>query len=250
VRRGLIEAPAVIGTTDSELAASLGLVLTDDCDYLLERIESGLQLQIRRNRGSPPLRIDFDDAALRRRVGRLRQELLLRVLGGPKARDQTVLDMTAGLGGDAFIMASYGMRVTMLERSPVLAALLSDGLARYRVDHPDLPLWLHHADSLSYEFDTAPDIIYLDPMYPGGSGSALNKLNLRVLRDLAGDDPDADQLLPLARRQARRRVVVKRPKRAPPLNAQSPDFTRRGKAVRWDVYLTERPQTSSTRVPP
>jgi 16S rRNA (guanine1516-N2)-methyltransferase len=236
VPRGLIEG-ATVGTTDPELGRSLGLALTGESDYVLERTSHGLELQIRGNRGSRPLRIDFDDPALRHRVGHLRQELLLRALGGSKARGWTVVDMTAGLGGDAFIMASYGLQVTMLERNPILAALLADGLARHHAAYPGLSLRLSHQDSRTHDFES-PDIIYLDPMYPAGTKSALNKLSLRVLRDLAGDDVDAEELLPLARSHATRRVVVKRPKNAPRLNGAEPDFTRPGKAVRWDVYLT------------
>ncbi|GHM54843.1 hypothetical protein ECZU51_35130 [Escherichia coli] len=38
-----------------------------------------------------------------------------------------VVDATAGLGRDAFVLASVGCRVRMLERNPVVAALLDDG---------------------------------------------------------------------------------------------------------------------------
>ena len=232
MRTGLIEA-AVVGTTDPATAAVYGVTLGDaGCDYVLERTDAGLHLAIRCGAGKP-LRIDFDDPELLRRAARPGHELLLRAVGGLKAREWSLVDMTAGLGRDAFVMASRGMRVTMLERSPVLAALLTDGLAR-RGGTGNLSVV--HGDSLVAPIE-ATDVVYLDPMYPEGSKSALNKLSLRVLRDLAGHDPDADGLLPRALELARRRVVVKRPKAAPHLAGRKPDHSHRGKAVRWDVYL-------------
>jgi 16S rRNA (guanine1516-N2)-methyltransferase len=37
-----------------------------------------------------------------------------------------------GLGKDAFVLASLGCRVTLVERNPVVHALLRDGLDRLR----------------------------------------------------------------------------------------------------------------------
>jgi 16S rRNA (guanine1516-N2)-methyltransferase len=41
-----------------------------------------------------------------------------------------VIDGTAGLGKDAFVLAGLGCKVTLVERHPVVVALLADGLAR------------------------------------------------------------------------------------------------------------------------
>ncbi|MGL9773657.1 MAG: class I SAM-dependent methyltransferase [Sodalis sp. (in: enterobacteria)] len=41
-----------------------------------------------------------------------------------------VVDATAGLGRDAFVLACLGCRVQMFERHPVMAALLKNGLRR------------------------------------------------------------------------------------------------------------------------
>ena len=82
----------------------------------------------------------------------------------------------------------------------------------------------------------APDVVYLDPMFPLRKRSALAKKEMRVLRRLVGDDEDAGELLEVARRAARRRVVVKRTPEAPPL-AAAPTMSYRGKLVRYDVYL-------------
>jgi 16S rRNA (guanine1516-N2)-methyltransferase len=58
-----------------------------------------------------------------------------------------------------------------------------------------------------------------------------------MLRRLAGEDPDASILFQVARRHARKRVIVKRPRYAPPLG-DDPDIMHKGKSVRYDIYLT------------
>ena len=41
-----------------------------------------------------------------------------------------MLDATAGLGRDAFVLASLGCQVTLIERVPAVAALLENGIER------------------------------------------------------------------------------------------------------------------------
>ena len=82
-----------------------------------------------------------------------------------------------------------------------------------------------------------PDVIYLDPMFPSRSKSALNKKSMRILKEIVGKDSDSDQLLKIALKTALKRVVVKRPKLAPHLAGKKPDITYRGKSSRFDVYL-------------
>lgn len=127
-----------------------------------------------------------------------------------------------GLGRDAFVLACLGCRVRMFERHPVVAALLEDGLRRAYAD-PELGPWLatrltlHHGSSLSAlaQLHSAPDVVYLDPMFPHRQKSALVKKEMRVFQLLVGADEDADGLLAPA--LALRRVVVKRPDYAPRL---------------------------------
>ena len=47
---------------------------------------------------------------------------------GRKAK--SVVDATGGLGNDAILLARMGFKVLMIERSPVMSALLEDGLFR------------------------------------------------------------------------------------------------------------------------
>jgi len=156
-----------------------------------------------------------------------------------------VLDITAGLGRDSFILASLGCTVCMVERSPVVAALLADAIDRAK-EEPMLAeimarLSLVTGDSLeilrTWQGER-PEVICIDPMYPHRSKSALVKKEMRLIRLLVGDDEDSDQLLAAALAIASRRVAVKRPRLAPALRGPEPNFTISGKNSRFDVYLT------------
>ncbi len=159
-----------------------------------------------------------------------------------------VLDATAGLCRDAFILAALGCEVIAVERSPVLALLVRDGIQRAsRIGDPELDRVLGRMhltvgdarDAIAgIETGTEPEVIYLDPMFPPDDHrSAKIKKEMRLCRMVAGDDEGAAELLECARQAARRRVVVKRPRHASPLAPNpSPQFSSR--TTRFDVYLT------------
>lgn len=160
-----------------------------------------------------------------------------------------ILDVTAGLGQDSFVFASLGCKVIMIERSPILHALLADGLERAKF-HPATSsivnnnLCLHYGDSISLlaQQNLSAHTVYLDPMYPGSEKSALNKIEMRIIREIVGDDTDSAQLLSLACGCAENRVVVKRPKRAQPISSEiEPSFGVEMKNSRFDIYLTRKP---------
>ncbi len=156
----------------------------------------------------------------------------------------TIIDATAGLGVDAFILASLGCKVTMIERSPIMGALLNDGLQR-AANHPAtrdivsrLQLLIGDSREIITGLSEQPATIYLDPMYPHRHRSALNKQEMRIIRTLVGDDQDAAALLETALAIAANRVVVKRPKGAPELSARRPSHIIEMKNSRFDIYLT------------
>ncbi len=284
--------------------------------------------------GLRPIRVDFVSGKLGFSRRRNRFSGLHRAVGTPPAT-QTVLDATAGLGQDAFLLALAGCIVTAVERSWVVAALLRDGLRRALADGqvaaalggrlrvvvgdsrdvlraianrsdvvaalggpggvggwgtsgaavtvgvPTLGadvesgnrvgrVTVHRAvgdvvfgavspssaDAFAEdptaeggavraangglvasprEVGERPDVVYLDPMYPPRRKSAEVRKEMRVLRALVGDDPDAAELLTAARRVARRHVVVKRMRLAPEL---MPGVLRSyvGRTTRYDVY--------------
>lgn len=195
--------------------------------------------------------------AFRRQHGGGLRQALVRAVGLRGHGKLSIVDATPGLGQDAFVLASLGGRVLMLERSPVVAALLADGLQRLQ-SHAEqtgmapTPMALLQADArFFFNFNSGlssrdktvaeqgkpPEVIYLDPMYPHRNSSALVKKEMRRLRTLVGNDSDAPELLAAALLYAKKRVVVKRPRLAPPLAGTAPTMAVNSKNTRFDVYL-------------
>lgn len=189
--------------------------------------------------------VDFTGGVMdhRRRFGGGRGEAVAKAVGVKGKILPDVVDATAGLGRDAFVLASIGCRVRMFERHPVVAALLDDGLQRaYR--SPEVGEWLRerltlaHGSSLTAltGLQPRPEVVYLDPMFPHRTKSALVKKEMRVFQALVGADLDADALLAPARALATRRVVVKRPDYAPPLAGIAAQAQVVTKNHRFDIY--------------
>lgn len=196
-----------------------------------------------------PLSVDFvsGKAAHRRQFGGGRGQLVAKACGLSKGMTPSIVDATAGLGRDAFVLASLGAQVLMIERVAAIAALLQDGLNRAAMaDETALiagRMLLRHGDAaeqlaaLVADAGIAPQVIHLDPMFPHREKSALVKKEMRVFRELAGDDDDAPRLLEAALEVATHRVVVKRPRKAPPIAGPAPQHTLEGKTSRYDLYV-------------
>lgn len=150
-----------------------------------------------------------------------------------------IIDATAGWGRDAAVLASFGAEVLMLERNPVLAALLEDGLNHQDEDSRlALKLKVLNQDAITWlsalQPDEYPDVIYIDPMHPCRQKSALVKKDLQILQQLIGPDEDALSLINQARRCVLQKVVVKWPQNLPAL--LEPTASVSGKTVRFDMY--------------
>lgn len=194
-----------------------------------------------------PVSVDFVGGRVghRRRTGEGRKQPLARAVGLKHGANPSVVDATGGLGRDAFVLATLGCDMRIVERSPLVAALLHNGLHRARSDVATANIvarmQLIEGDARNYLAGLPaaehPDVIYLDPMYPERRKSALVKKEMRVLRALTHGDPDAAELLDVARTTARLRVVVKRPRVAEPLrNDVSMSIV--SENTRFDVYVT------------
>lgn len=217
-------------------------------DYLLTLTPERLELRPKNSVGHGPVFVDFlsGPTAHRRRFGSGRRQPLARAVGLKGDIDPYVLDATAGLGRDAFLLAGLGCSVQLVERSPVIGALLRDGLERAAQAAETAAIVANRmrltiADSRTWMLNLAesqrPDVVYLDPMYPERTKSALVKKEMRLLRRLVGADLDTPALLAVALRCARRRVVVKRPRRAPSLDGPAPSMHIASENTRYDVYL-------------
>ena len=149
-----------------------------------------------------------------------------------------ILDLTAGLGRDSFLLASTGCSVLMLERDPIMHALLSDGLKRLKQSQPNIDLDLKLVDSQVYLQNNLiiADVIYIDPMHPSRSKSALVKKEMRILRDLVGGDDDKQNLIELAFNSLVKRVVIKWPLKAKSYNSKKPTASFKGKSTRFDIF--------------
>ena len=152
----------------------------------------------------------------------------------------TVLDLTAGLGRDSYLLASLGCKVKMVERNPIMFALLNDALKRLKSTSAELDLELIFADSktllASTDENIKADVVYVDPMHPHRTKSALVKKEMRILREVVGEDLDKNDLLKVALRLANKRVVVKWPLKAKLDLDIKPSGSFKGKSTRFDIY--------------
>jgi len=225
------------------LALNIERTLTPtDAAYCLMLTPEHLSLKNMQD-NSLPLLIDFTHPSItyRRKLASLKKEKLARALGLKHGASPSIIDATAGLGLDSFILASLGFKVTLCERSPIIHALLTDGLARARA-HPDLAPIVHRlelqlCDASQWLQDTSAELVYLDPMFPTKSKSALAKKEMRMFSDIVGLDEDADLLLQRSLACATHRVVVKRPLAASYLAEKTPSFSQSGRSCRFDIYL-------------
>ncbi len=226
-----IHATDAVGKTKiPALAKKTGLSVTEDPDsgWLLQTSANGLRI-VRPDGVS--VNVDFIEGKVNRRAdeSNFRKQPLARALGMNKpfaastgiARVPRVIDATAGFGTDAWMMASLGCSVTLLEDSSVLCALLNDAidaaLANVATARTAQSMHVIHTKAVDYLTDgsaSSADIVYLDPMYPMARKQALVKKGMQFLHELIGPDSNGSELLSSALAKASYRVVVKRPKGA------------------------------------
>lgn len=234
------------------LAKRLNLVLSntssDTSELSLQLDEGGLSLLRPGDKTLGALKIDFNDGALtwRRNHGGGTGQAVAKAVGLKQKKQLNVLDATAGTGTDAFVLAALGCQVVMLERHPIVAALLEDALLRASEEADVLSITqhmsLHQGSSIEFmeaQSENSFDVVFLDPMFPHSGKKAQVKKSMQYFRDMVGKDEDADALLMPALALANYRVVVKRPRKSPYLNNQAPSFSQEGKANRFDIYVNK-----------
>ena len=189
--------------------------------------------------------IDFCGGAVghRLRMGEGRGQALAKAVGFKKGVVPHIVDATAGLGRDAFLLASLGAQVTLIERSAAVHARLVDALARAtsaggRYAEIAARMTLLHGDAIDLLPSLAPEVVLVDPMHPPRRNSALVKKEMRLLREIVGTDPDQAALMQAALACARKRVVLKWPARAEPMpGIRPPSHQIAGKTTRYDVFM-------------
>ena len=204
--------------------------------------------------GHLELTADLSRMAPRLKRGRLQQELLVKAARCRGVEAPVAIDATAGFGEDSLLLAAAGFTVALFERDPVIAALLEDGLARAVAD-PALAeavgrMHFNAGDSMTYLYRAArrvlegkapsPDVVYLDPMFPGRTKSAAVKKKFQLLHHLEQPCDSEEELIEAARAVRPRKIVIKRPVKGPFLADVKPSYQIVGKAVRYDVIVPPR----------
>lgn len=232
----------VVGYEDDELrdkarliAQGLNFTLDKEASPCLFVTSEKLFLKIP---GFSLLSADFSAATWNKRRNEGKKQGLVRACRPSKG--VKILDATAGWGRDSAILASFGAEVVMMERNLVMATLLEDALLhRSESDRERMNLSIKFGSSFLYlsalQPEDYPDVIYIDPMHPERSKSALVKKDMQILQQMIGADEDAKELIKLAVSRVKQRVVVKWPQKTPSLIP--PDLSIDGKTVRFDVYF-------------
>ena len=192
------------------------------------------------------LKCDFLQGAIRHRLrfGGGRGQHLPRAVGLKGGQSPTIIDATAGLGRDAFLLASLGSKVTLIERSDIIHKLLAAGMEAARQaggQHKDIieRMTLIHGDSIELLPFMHADVVLVDPMHPPRKKSALVKAEMRAIRDIVGFDEDQRLLVETALAMTTKRVVLKWPAQAAPLTGLRPASHQIiGKSIRYDVFMT------------
>jgi len=198
------------------------------------------------------IHVDFLTGATahRQHFGSGKGQAIAKAIGLKTAKTApSVLDATAGLAKDAYVIATLGCPVTMTEQSAIVAKLVSDGIDRASFDEGFTKMveigfkliqqnCVAYLQSLEKVQADMPDVIYLDPMYPERKKTAMVKKNMQLLQKLLGIDENAESLLETSLLYAKNRVVVKRPKGADSISTRLPNTTIESKKTRYDIYLT------------
>lgn len=230
-------------TTPDKISSSLVLNFTPEFTELRDT-EKDIEVHI-----------DFTSGNLahRQQFGGGRGQTIAKAIGLKQGiPPPTVIDATAGLAKDAFVLACLGCPVTLIERSPIIVELINNAIMRAQQSESFIKILekgfkVIQASSIDYlsklpqaKDAVLPEVIYMDPMYPERKKSASVKKNMQLLQQLLGQDTDTNELLETALNTALKRVVVKRPKGAAPLSNMSPTYEVSSKNTRYDVYIIQR----------
>lgn len=230
-----------------------GLVLAKNENYLELSWGNGSDIK------EKPFRINFNSNVLLNRSHSYRNELIFKAFKSVSTqKNAAIIDMTAGLGRDSFILASAGLKVLMIERNPVLYLLLQDALKQLQNQSVANNLELVYCDSTDASItDIITDVtsrwykqspielsVYLDPMYQNTSVGkrSLVKKDTQMLHRLVQaeiNEENNKMLFQQASQVATNKIVVKRPKSADFIHREAHDCIV-GSTHRFDVYYTQR----------
>ena len=180
----------------------------------------------------------------RLKYGRGRGQNLAKAVGMKFNKNRNIIDATAGLGYDSFILASLGAKVTLIERSQKMHELLQNGIDEGisfggEIEKIINRMKLLFGDSKDILPKLTPEVIMIDTMYKDRKKTALVKNNMRLVRNIVGPDSDYIDLLKVALNCATNRVVLKQPRYAEPIKEiRKCSHQILGKTIRYDVFMT------------
>lgn len=180
----------------------------------------------------------------RLKYGKGRGQNLAKAVGMRFNKNRNIIDATAGLGYDSFILASLGAKVTLIERSQKMHELLQNGIDEGKSFGGEIEkiinrMELLFGDSKDILPKLTPEVIMIDTMYKDRKKTALVKNNMRIVREIVGPDSDYIDLLKVALNCATNRVVLKQPRYAEPIKEiRKCSHQILGKTIRYDIFMT------------
>ena len=180
----------------------------------------------------------------RLKYGKGRGQNLAKAVGMKFNKNRNIIDATAGLGYDSFILASLGAKVTLIERSQKMHTLLQNGIDEGisfggEIEKIVNRMELLFGDSKDILPKLTPEVVMIDTMYKDRKKTALVKNNMRLVRDIVGPDSDYIELLEVALSCAKNRVVLKQPRYADPIREiRKCSHQILGKTIRYDIFMT------------
>ena len=167
-----------------------------------------------------------------------RESHLKKAIGYGGESSKKILDCTAGLGHDAFILALLGQYVTFVEKNKGLCILFELALENLPptsyFQEAKERITIINDDSASFVdklFDY--DVVYIDPMFED-RGNAGRSGMMSLISDYLDDFTDVSDVLI---RSKFNRLVIKRQKQFKQSGNIAPSFILHGKSINFHVFI-------------
>lgn len=167
-----------------------------------------------------------------------RESLLKKAIGFDSKISKKILDCTAGLGHDAFILALLKQNVTVVEKNMGLCILFELALENL----PQTPYFQEAKERITIINDDSAslagklsdyDVIYIDPMFED-RGNAGRSGMMSLISDYLDDFTDVSDVLI---RSKFNRLVIKRQKQFKQSGNIAPSFILHGKSINFHVFI-------------
>lgn len=215
------------------------LAVTANCIGLIDTMDNSL-----------PVDCGWGDARLQSRYQKsIKQDSLARACGLDINRQINIVDGTGGFGRDAWLLAAWGAQVKIIEKDKIMFWLLQQSWHKEQQESAAIGrrLSIHETNCVDFFTQTkhqSCDVVYLDPMFPFQRRKKIkNNKRMALLQTMFSTDltTSTEQLLQVALKFARYRVVLKKPRIfavIPPANMDviCSLYQLMGSSNRFDVY--------------